>query len=117
MGDRERLPNRRFSVTETVAWNGHELHISVGFDHGGRPGEVFARLAKVGSNLDAALDDAAVLTSRLLQRGETLADLERGLGRDSTGAPTSIVGHVVAEARRIAEEESTERSGAERGGQ
>lgn len=101
---RRRLPNRRPSVTTTTEWAGHSLHLTVGFYPDGCPGEIFARLAKVGSNLDATLDDAAILASRLLQRGETLDDIARGLGRDPTGEPTSVVGKIIEAAKAIAEE-------------
>lgn len=33
---RERLPDRRPNATETIAWAGHDLHITIGFARDGR---------------------------------------------------------------------------------
>ena len=50
---------------------------------------------RVGSDTDFLLDDIAVLLSRLLQHGDTLALIARGVGRTASGAPSSLIGGVV----------------------
>lgn len=102
---RERLPNRRPSVTETISFGPHEFHLTVGFSRDGRPLEIFCRCRKSGSELDALIDDAAVIASRLLQHGDPLEAIARGLGWDH-GAPASIVAKLIDEARRIAADEA-----------
>ncbi len=97
---RERLPNRRRSITDSFHWppdTGARIHLSAGFTGDGRILEVFVRGGgKVGSERDFLLDDVAVLVSLLLQRGETLAGIARSLGRLPDGDAASIVGAVVA---------------------
>lgn len=54
-----------------------------------------AAAAVLVSERDQLLDDIGVLLSRLLQHGDQLADLGRGLGRQPDGGPASVVGPVV----------------------
>jgi hypothetical protein len=103
---RERLPARRSQLTDSSArWpidSGRRLHISVGLSSDGRCLEVFARGAsKTGTDLDFTLDDAAIMLSRLLQHGDRLEDIARGLSRFPDGRPSSIVGVIVDKAREI----------------
>jgi hypothetical protein len=102
---RVRLPNRRQNATETVTIRGHLAHVTVGFARTGEPLEVFARCARPGSDLDALLDDSAVLISRGLQHGDNLTSMLAGLGREHETTPLSIVAALVEVARRIAHEE------------
>jgi hypothetical protein len=92
---RERLPNRRAAITESMNWGNDRLHVSVGFANDGRILEVFVTGAKVGSDRDHLLDDAAVTISRLLQHGDQLLDIANGIGRLPGGEPASMVGAVV----------------------
>lgn len=97
---RRRLPNRRPSETTCIRWptvGGRRIHITAGFDPAtGEVREAFLRGGgRVGSDTDLLLDDLAVLVSRLLQHGESPAEIARGLGRLPDGAPASIAGAVV----------------------
>ena len=67
---RERLPNRRAAETRELRYG-----------------------AKVGSDTDGLLADVGVLLSRLLQHGDTLEAIARGMARLGDGAtPASIIG-------------------------
>jgi hypothetical protein len=99
---RERLPNRRPSITATLEWRNSPLRVSVGFNHDGKPLEIFARASKPDSDLDCDVDDIAVALSRLLQRGDQLSSIARGIGRLPDGSPSSIVGAIIDEALRLA---------------
>jgi hypothetical protein len=96
MSERERLPNRRAQITDSICWNGRRIHVSAGFTDDGRILEVFLRGGgKVGSERDHTLDDIAVTLSRLLQHGDQLIAVAAGIGRLPGGEPASVVGAVV----------------------
>lgn len=101
---RQRLPNRRPSVTVTSTWPAHSgtpLHIAVGFDKNGAPSEIFGRAKRPESDLDNVVDDSAVLISLLLQHGATLKDISHSLGKARDGNPTSVIGAIVDIAREV----------------
>ncbi len=80
--DRQRLPNRRPSHTETLAVAGQTFTATVGFDPATcRPCEVFLTGGKEGSTLDALLADAAVVISVALQHGVSAKALAKSIGR------------------------------------
>jgi ribonucleoside-diphosphate reductase alpha chain len=91
---RVRLPNRKPPITESIRWQGRRIHCRAGFDPAtGTIKELFFRGgSKVGSEREHLLDDLAVLISRLLQHGEGIEEIRRGLGRLPGGAPASIAG-------------------------
>jgi len=88
---RQRLPDRRITITERVTWQGRSWHVSIGFDAAGRAREIFLAGAKAGSEMDAIANDAAVLASMMLQAGGDPAAIARSMGRIGP-APASIVG-------------------------
>lgn len=96
---RERLPNRRAALTDSVRWpipDGRKIHVTAGFTVDSRLLETFLRGGGVvGSQTDFLLDDIAVLVSRLLQHSDTLPQVKAGLGRTPEGVPSSIIGAVV----------------------
>ena len=94
-GQRERLPNRRRSVTDTVEVGGQPLHVSAGFARDGRLLEVFVSGVRPGSDRDLLAADVAVLLSRLLQHHDQLDLLARGVGRLPGGEPASLIGAIV----------------------
>ena len=98
-GLRERLPDRRPSITRTINWAGSEFSVSVGFWLDGRPGEVFADGPREGSDLKALLADSAVLLSLLLQHNIEPAAIGYSLARvpvsDTESRPASVIGAVV----------------------
>ncbi len=82
---RQRLPSRRPNETADLDFDGARYAVTVGFYPDGRPGEVFTGNAKVGSSVEAVLDDAAILISLLLQHGVEPAALARTVGRLGDG--------------------------------
>lgn len=100
---RERLADRRDQITAPLAWQNITLVLSVGFYPDGRPGEVFVRGLKSGAHLDALLDDAAVLISRLLQHGDSIAEIRRSLGAGpSRSEPMTLLGTIIDAVDRLA---------------
>jgi hypothetical protein len=91
---RTRLPNRRPNETVDLMFNDTRYAVTVGFfPDTGRIGEVFAHGAKIGSNMDAILDDACVALSMLIQYGAEPGALASSMGRQGKGqAPASIIG-------------------------
>ena len=91
---RNRLPDRRPNETVELMFNDTRYAVTVGYypDTGG-VGEVFTHGAKVGSAMDAFLDDACVALSMLVQYGAEPGGLASGMGRlGGDGAPASIIG-------------------------
>lgn len=88
---RQRLPHRRRSLTVGFHFPldptlpRRRYHLGIGFygERGWRAGEVFLDGAKVGSDADAQLDDAATYASMLMQHGSAAADLAGASTRDS----------------------------------
>ena len=74
---RTRLPDTRRSITHKFSVTGHEGYITVGLFEDGSPGEVFIRMAKMGSTVRGLVDTIAVLTSLALQYDVPLANLAR----------------------------------------
>ena len=86
---RERLPNKRQSMTATAAWppdGGNRIHLSVGLNALGQIREIFARAARPESGIDLIVDDVSVLLSLLLQHGVSLKQITHSLGRLSDGS-------------------------------
>ena len=83
---RERLPDRRPNQTRVIRWAGSddqptEFSVTVGYFLDGRPGEVFANGPKVGSAMQALLEDSCVAVSIALQHGVTPEALAHSMGR------------------------------------
>ena len=93
-GARTRLPNRRPNETVELMFNDTSYAVTIGYyANTGCIGEVFTHGAKVGSNMDAILDDACVALSMLLQHGTEPGSLASSMGRHGGGqAPASIIG-------------------------
>jgi len=91
---RIRLPNRRPNETVELIFNDTAYAVTIGYyPAAGSVGEVFTHGAKVGSAMDAILDDACVALSMLLQHGTEPIDLASSMGRHGDGqTPASIIG-------------------------
>jgi hypothetical protein len=98
---RERLRNRRRNETVDLDVGGTRYTLCIGYYADGRPGEIFASGAKIGSAMDAIVADAAVLVSLLLQHGIEPRSIQHSLGRHSDGDAASIIGAVVDELLRL----------------
>lgn len=101
--NRQLLPERRMSVTETIAFVRSDgavtnYEATVGFDQLCRPREIFLFGAKDGSDMAAALVDTAVALSVALQHGVSASAMARSASRvpvapdEEPTMPASIVG-------------------------
>ena len=92
---RQRLPDRRASVTDRVEFDSagrtYRVHVTVGFDAAGAPREVFCAAWKSGAELQSIVIDACILMSRLLQHGDDPVEIAATLCR-----PPSVLGQVAA---------------------
>lgn len=93
---RERLLDRRASENEDIIFAGVTVSVSFGYYDDGRIGEVFLSTRKIGSAVDTAVRDAAVLLSLLLQYGCSPKIIRRSLTADERGDPEGLAGQVVS---------------------
>src|SRR2546427_7685551 len=96
MATRQRLPNRRCSVSfnfEHRGLGGFTCSFSRFAD--GRIAEVFLQNHKSNSGADVAVRDAGIILSFALQHGADLLAIARALSRDPRGTPTGILGVVL----------------------
>ena len=91
---RERLPDRRPNQTTDMLFDGTCYAVTVGFHPDtGEVREVFTGGARVGSSMDAILDDCCILLSILLQHSVAPAALARSMGRlGKGGQAASVIG-------------------------
>jgi hypothetical protein len=94
---RQRLPNRRPSVTTVLAFENNNYSTTLGIDPStNRVAEVFTHGAKFGSSMDRILDDACIALSLLLQYGVEPSALASSMGRLGDGkSPASVIGALV----------------------
>lgn len=107
-GERQRLPDRRLTITNTVEWQGRTLMVGVGFDHDGVAREVFLNGHKVGSQFETLMQDTCVVVSWLLQHGPSAAELATQIDRPPAdpGAPAaSLTGWILITVAKIEAEE------------
>jgi len=97
---RATLPTRRPNRTISVEWGNHRFHVTVGLDPDtAAPTEVFfSDGMKSGTDLLHTVQDACVMVSMLLQRGETLAGVGKSLSSEG------IIGAVV---QAVADDQDT----------
>jgi len=93
---RERLNPRRYNENETIEFGGIDVAVSFGFTDDARIGEVFLSTRKVGTAMDTAVRDLAVLMSIALQYGATPTVIERSLTASEIGAPEGLAGKIIA---------------------
>ena len=94
--NRERLPNRRQSVTLAGAYAGTALTVTVGLYPNGQPGEVFGNIGKAGSELERTMNDACVAVSLALQHGASAQAIAKTIAAREPGQePSSIVAAVI----------------------
>lgn len=101
---RDKLPARRRTIHVDFSLRGIAWTAGVGFDDAGTVREVFLSGPMLDSDACFAAEDACILASRLLQRGETPRILLATLWPDArreTGAPPATA---IQEALRIAAE-------------
>ena len=94
---RQKLNNRRPTITRVLETETDKYYVSFGLDLGDLTiREVFIRGSKIGSDMERLLDDASVVLSLALQYGLPLDQLLHSLhtGREEGG--TSIVARAIA---------------------
>ncbi len=69
---RTKLPVTRKSITHKFDLEGHECYITVGLYEDGQPGELFIKMAKMGSTVSGFADTMGILFSLALQHGVPL---------------------------------------------
>lgn len=89
---RERLPNRRPSISFGFECNGLRYTATVSFFRDGRLAEIFLGNRKSGSHSDAAAKDSAVVCSIALQYGVPVDVIRKALLRDPRGVASSPLG-------------------------
>lgn len=92
--NRQRLPDRRPSLTTNLFYENQNYSVTLGFDvRNDRVAEVFTHGAKIGSGMDRLLDDACVALSLLLQYGVEPTAFASSMGRLGDGkSPASVIG-------------------------
>jgi hypothetical protein len=95
MNGRERLPDRRGCDTRYMRVGKHEYVVTVGRYGNGVVGEIFVAGAKVGSDMDAVMRDAAILLSLALQHGVPIDTMRGAITREENSSPSSIIGAVL----------------------
>jgi hypothetical protein len=92
VSERERLPNRRASVSFELAVGGLHYSATISQYPDGRTAEIFLANHKPGSQSDSNARDAAVAASLALQFGCPLDVLRRALLRDAQGNASTPLG-------------------------
>jgi hypothetical protein len=92
MSDRRRLPDRRGCETFELECNGQRYLATVSHFADGTLGEIFLNSVKLGSAIDTAARDSAIVASIALQSGADLDTLRRALCRDARGNASGPLG-------------------------
>ena len=92
MSERRRLPNRRASETFAIHCNGLDYIATISHFDDGRIGEIFLTNHKVGSAVDTAARDSAIMCSLALQHGAELDTIRKALCRDGRGQASGPLG-------------------------
>jgi hypothetical protein len=100
---RERLPNRRQSVTFRVECGGLAYTATASWFRDARLAELFLNNQKSNSAADVSARDAAITFSIALQHGADLETIRRALCRESHGRPS---GSLAAALDRLVDEDA-----------
>ncbi len=92
MSERQRLPNRRASITFGVEAQGLKFTATASRRADGSLAEIFLQNHKAGSDAGINAQDAAVVCSLALQHGVPLETIRRALMRDAQGRPSGPLG-------------------------
>ncbi len=96
MGERRRLPNRRWCSTQELHHLGTAYHVTIAVYADGQPGEVFIEGAKIGSAMSHLVHEVAVLISIAMQYQVPVPVMAAAVARVGVdGAPHSIAGAVL----------------------
>jgi len=92
MSSRQRLANRRASITFSIECAGLSYTCTISRFDDGRVAEVFLSNHKAGSAADTAARDAAIACSFALQYGADVETIRKALCRDARGNPSGPLG-------------------------
>jgi hypothetical protein len=96
MTARNRLPNRRASITFAFECGSHHYVCTVSyFPNDGTLAELFLGNGRAGSDVDAAAKDSAVVCSIALQYGVPVNVIRKALLRDPHGRASSPLGRAL----------------------
>jgi hypothetical protein len=92
MSDRRRLPDRRGCETFELECNGQLYLATVSHFRDSALGEIFLNSVKLGSAIDTAARDSAIVCSIALQFGADIETIRKALCRDARGQPSGPLG-------------------------
>jgi hypothetical protein len=95
MAPRERLPNRRGSISFNFEHRGLGFTCTYSRFGDGRIAELFITNHKVASAVDVDARDAAIILSFALQHGADISAIGKALCRDPRGNPSGVMGVVL----------------------
>jgi hypothetical protein len=93
--NRERLPNRRASITFEFRHANFDYACTYARTIEGRVGEIFLQNCKGGSGADIAARESAIAASLALQHGTPLEVLQGALVRNPNGDAAGALGRAV----------------------
>jgi hypothetical protein len=92
---RERLPQRRASLTLDLEHQGLGYRITVSYFSDGRLAECFVQNHKQSSSADIAARDSGILLSLLFQFGCSLETVAHAITRNGDGSASGVVGAIL----------------------
>jgi hypothetical protein len=96
MTSRERLANRRPSITFSFECGPHSYTATISYFPGtDRLAEIFLGNGRAGSDVDAAAKDSAILASLCLQHSVPVETIRKAVLRDPRGVASSPLGTVL----------------------
>ena len=105
---REELPSRRRTERQPIHVKNQEVYVEVGFYEDNRPGEVFLKAGKVGSDVQDIFDALATVLSVAMQHGVPLSAFPiTGKGNALTGEGNELVDEIVKKMEELCAPRST----------
>ena len=95
MTARERLLQRRASLTFNLEHVGLHYTVTLSNFPDGRPAECFVQNHRLSSAADVAARDSGILLSLLFQFGCPAATIAHAITRNSDGSPSGVVGAIL----------------------
>jgi ribonucleoside-diphosphate reductase alpha chain len=90
---RERLPDRReHALINFTAADGFRYTAGLGYFEDGRLAEIFLNAEKIGTAIETAARDSAVVGSLALQQGVPPETIQRALTRNGDGSASGSLG-------------------------
>lgn len=107
LSGRRRLPNRReHTLVNFATSDGFTYTAGLGYFDDGDLAEIFLNAEKIGTSIETAARDSAVLASLALQHGVAPETIRRALTRNSDGFASQALGSLLD---LLAEQETARR--------